>query len=102
MGIMGLFYFYFGWDLRNLSAESSSLVSTSLAHSGNDEDSKDSGIISLFFGWVLRNLRAESSSKTLASLTQSGDDEDSEDSVTPLAVGPWFRRNFISCGYGLD
>ena len=51
MGIMGLFHFYFGWNLRNLSAESSSLVSTSLAYSGNDEDSKDSGIISLFF-WL--------------------------------------------------
>jgi hypothetical protein len=28
---------------------SASLVSTSLAHSGGDEDSEDSGIISLFF-----------------------------------------------------
>ena len=34
---------------RNLSPESSSLVSTSFTHSGNDEDFGDSGIISLFF-----------------------------------------------------
>ena len=35
--------------LPNLRQESSSLVSTSLTHSGDDEDSEDSGIISLFF-----------------------------------------------------
>ena len=33
---------------RNLRPESSSLVSTSLTHIGDDEDSEDSGIISLF------------------------------------------------------
>ena len=36
-------------NLPNLRQESSSLVSTSLTHSGDDEDSEDSGIISLFF-----------------------------------------------------
>ena len=51
MGIMGLFHFYFGWNLRNLSAESSSLVSTSLAYSENDEDPKDYGTMPLLF-WL--------------------------------------------------
>ena len=48
---MGLFHICFGWNLQNLSAKSSSLVSTSLAYSGNDEDSRDSGIVLLFF-WL--------------------------------------------------
>ena len=46
---------------RNLCRESSSLVSTSLTHSGDDEDPEDSGIISLFLcaeisGIFLQNL----------------------------------------------
>ena len=56
-------------NLPNLRKESSSLVSTSLTHSGDDEDYEDSGIISLFFCWNLRNLPAESTSEMLASFT---------------------------------
>ena len=41
--------FFLARNLPNLRQESSSLVSTSLTHSGDDEDSEDSGIISLFF-----------------------------------------------------
>ena len=54
---------------RNLRPESSSLVSTSFTHSGDDEDSGDPGIISLFLCWNLRNLPTGSSSKTFASFT---------------------------------
>ena len=49
MEIPGLFHFFLKLEFRNLRAESSYLVSTSLAHSGDDEDSVDPWIISLFF-----------------------------------------------------
>ena len=60
--ILGFWHFFVSRNPRNLRPESSSLVSTSLTRSGDDEDSEDSGIISLFFCWNLRNL--ESSHKT--------------------------------------
>ena len=43
-----VFRFFLARNLPNLRQESSSLVSTSLTHSGDDDDSEDSGIISLF------------------------------------------------------
>ena len=49
MKILGFWHFFVSRNPRNLRPESSSLVSTSLTHSGDDEDSEDSGIISLFF-----------------------------------------------------
>ena len=50
MGIMyGVISHFFGWNLQNLSAEPSSLVFTSLAYSGNDEDSKDPGFFFTIF-----------------------------------------------------
>ena len=62
--------FFLARDLPNLrQEESSSLVSTSLTHSGDDEDSEDSGIMLLFFCWNLRNLPTEPSSEMLASFT---------------------------------
>ena len=39
---LGYFAFFKSRNLRNLRAESSSLVSTPLAHSGDDEDYEDS------------------------------------------------------------
>ena len=47
--ILGFWHFFVSRNPRNLRPESSSLVSTSFTHSGDDEDSGDSGIISLFF-----------------------------------------------------
>ena len=63
--------FFLARNLPNLRQESSSLVSTSLTHSGDDEDSEDSGIILLFFvvAGIFRNLPAESTSEMLASFT---------------------------------
>ena len=69
MKIMRFWHFFLSRNPRNIRPESSSLVSTSPTHSGDDEDSEDTGIISLFFCWNLRNLPAESSSKTFASCT---------------------------------
>ena len=66
-----IFRFFLARNLPNLRQEPPSLVSTSLTHSGDDEDSEDSGIISLFFCWNLRNLPAESSSEMPASFTAS-------------------------------
>ena len=71
--IMGFWHFFFvSRNPRNLRPESSSLVSTSPTHSGDGEDSEDSGIFSLFFCWNLRNLPTEPSSKTFASCTVDG------------------------------
>ena len=65
-----IFRFFLARNLPNLRQEPSSLVSTSLTHSGDDEDSEDSSrIISLFFCWNLRNLPTESTSEMLASFT---------------------------------
>ena len=47
--ILRFWYFFVSRNPRNLRPGSSSLVSTSLTHSGDDEDSEDSGIIQLFF-----------------------------------------------------
>ena len=66
MQIPRLPHFFQSWKLRNLRAKPASLVSTStsLAHSGDDEeDSIDYGVISLFFCWNPRNLPEESSSE---------------------------------------
>ena len=50
VGILGFWHFFVSWNPRNLRSESSSpLVSTALTHSGDDEDSEDSGIIAIFF-----------------------------------------------------
>ena len=69
--ILGFWHFFLSRNPRNLRPETSSLVSTSLTHSEDDEDSEDSGIVSLFFCWNLRNLPTESSSnKTFASCTE--------------------------------
>ena len=46
--IEDFFRFFLARNLPNLRQEPSSLVSTSLTHSGDDEDPGDSGIISLF------------------------------------------------------
>ena len=48
-GLWGSGTFFVSRNPRNLRPESSSLVSTSFTHSGDDEDPGDSGIISLFF-----------------------------------------------------
>ena len=48
MNILGFWHFFVSRNPRNIRPESSSLVSTSLTHGGDDEDSEDSGIISLF------------------------------------------------------
>ena len=45
---LGFWHFFVSRNPRNLRPESSPLVSTSLTHSGDDEDPEDSGIISLF------------------------------------------------------
>ena len=68
---VGFWHFFVSRNPRNLRQGSSSLVSTSLTHSGDDEDSEDSGIISLFFCWNLRNLPTEARSKTFVSCTGS-------------------------------
>ena len=47
--ILGFWHFFVNRNPRNLRPESSSLVSTPLTHSGDDEDPEDSGIILLFF-----------------------------------------------------
>ena len=47
--ILGFWHFFVSRNPRNIRPESSSLVSTSLTHSGDDDDSEDSGIISLLF-----------------------------------------------------
>ena len=47
--IPGFWHFFVSRNPRDLRPGPSSLVSASLTHSGDDEDSKDSGIISLFF-----------------------------------------------------
>ena len=60
VGILGFWHFFVSRNPRNLRPGSSSLVSTSLTHSGDDEDSEDSGVILLFFCWNLRNLPPES------------------------------------------
>jgi hypothetical protein len=52
MGMMGFWHFSVSRNPRNLRPEPSSLVSTSFTHSGGDEDSGDSGIISLFFAGI--------------------------------------------------
>ena len=49
---VGFWHFFVSRNPRNLRQGSSSLVSTSLTHSGDDEDSEDSGIISLFFAGI--------------------------------------------------
>ena len=49
MKILGFWHFFVSRNPRNLRPEPSSLVSTSLTHSGDDEDSEDSGVISLSF-----------------------------------------------------
>ena len=46
--VLGFWHFFVSRNPRNLRPEPSSLVSTSFTHSGDDEDSGDSGIISLF------------------------------------------------------
>ena len=63
MKILGFWHFFVSRNPWNLRPEPSSLVSTSFTHSGDDEDSGDSGIILLFFFcWNLWNLFTEPSS----------------------------------------
>ena len=47
--ILGFWHFFVSRNPPNRSPKSFSMVSTSFTHSGDDEDSGDSGIISLFF-----------------------------------------------------
>ena len=69
---LGFWHFFVSWNPRGLRPESSSsMASTSLTHSGDDENSEDPGVIPLFFCWNIRNLPTEPSSKTFASCTKT-------------------------------